>query len=406
MSDIYLDQLSYYKNEIDTQRADDLIVEDAKLADKMDKSEKGSAGGIAPLDSAGEVPTGYLPVSVLSEAEDPANNNTVITPEMLHLVLQSLSTGGGYVTKTFLEGKYYDKTVVDGLLRGVVNQFTGTGDPDALLGNVGDTYTETVSGTTVTQTVFEGDSYHSWDNTYDSYTLNSGNPWISIDIANLNLSMIAQNGTVIPTMSSAKLILANMPVMALTVSGETSSHVAGSIKAADGSITDSALKSQLRALNGNPHFKITAEVTTGGTTTVHWEKTSHGWIKTPTSSHDEVYNGTEVGSYTVQSADNVPVSAGMAYILVLSEDLPEGLYEAGVSFLTTNLVGDYEAKYDIEGGNSFKAMSHGPNGLSHRIIMEHRPTGGHGILEIQLQVTADGSLTLEDVVITAEKKGA
>ena len=60
------------------------------------------------------------------------------------------------LTKEYIEAHYYPKDVIDGLLRGVVNQFTGTGIPDPQLGNIGDTYTQTVSGVTTSKTSTRG----------------------------------------------------------------------------------------------------------------------------------------------------------------------------------------------------------------------------------------------------------
>ena len=406
MSDIELTSLVYTKVEIESQRTFDKAETDTLLHLKVDTQSLGSPSGTARLNNTGTHEPVEIPFSSVAEVQDPTNETTVVNPKRLHYMLGA-STGA--ITQSYLEGHYYDKTVIDGLLRGVVNQFTGVGAPDAALGNTGDTYTETVAGTTVTTTIFEGDSYHGWDNVYDSYTLNSGNaaePWISIDIAKLQLSMIASGSATIPTVHDAMLIIDGVPPMKLTINGETSSHVAGAIHAADTSIPDASLTTQLRAVPGHPHYKITAEVTTGGTSTVHWEKLATGWIKTNPNNHNDVPAGPVSGMYFgMEQADNVDITTIAPYRLVFSEPLPTGVYEGYVSFIASNVVGGpFSAAYDLEGGNSFKPIMHTQESGSQRFIVQHNPSNGLGVLEAMLEVIIVGSMTLEDVYLTIERK--
>ena len=93
----------------------------------------------------------------------------------------------------------------------------------------------------------------------------------------MELSFIANGDSVIPVMNGALLVIDVLPPLAITINGETSSHVAGSFTSADSSIPDESIKAQLRALIGKPLFKITADVVTGGSSLVHWEKTNAGW---------------------------------------------------------------------------------------------------------------------------------
>ena len=88
MSDIYLSTLTYTKPEIDQKLDDEATRVDNLLDDKSDKSTEGSPGGLATLNSTGQVETIQLPYATSLEAEDDTNITTVINPKELHRIIE------------------------------------------------------------------------------------------------------------------------------------------------------------------------------------------------------------------------------------------------------------------------------------------------------------------------------
>lgn len=61
MNDIYLNQLTYFKSEIDQKMAENIGIMQAALAGKVDVAILGSPSGSATLNSSGQVNTEQLP---------------------------------------------------------------------------------------------------------------------------------------------------------------------------------------------------------------------------------------------------------------------------------------------------------------------------------------------------------
>jgi len=88
MADIFLDTLTYYKNEIDQQNTTESLRVDTELSKKIDVLDKGTPGGVATLNGAGDVETTQIPFATQTEADDETNDFRVISPLTLKHVLR------------------------------------------------------------------------------------------------------------------------------------------------------------------------------------------------------------------------------------------------------------------------------------------------------------------------------
>ena len=88
MADIFLDTLTYYKDEIDQQNTIESIRVDTELNKKIDVLDKGVPGGVATLNAAGDVETTQIPFATQTEADDETNDFRVISPLTLKHVLR------------------------------------------------------------------------------------------------------------------------------------------------------------------------------------------------------------------------------------------------------------------------------------------------------------------------------
>ena len=92
MSDIELNTLSYEKPEIDDKFSDIETDIDSKLSLKLDAIQKGQPDGVAQRDVRGKTIPTNLPMASFINADDNTNSVTVMTPEMVHYLLDKLET--------------------------------------------------------------------------------------------------------------------------------------------------------------------------------------------------------------------------------------------------------------------------------------------------------------------------
>ena len=91
MADIELNTLTYYKTEIDQKITELTNHVDSADALKLDAIQKGQPDGVAQLDTAGKTIPTNLPMASFADADDSNNSVTVMTPAMVHYLLNGLS---------------------------------------------------------------------------------------------------------------------------------------------------------------------------------------------------------------------------------------------------------------------------------------------------------------------------
>ncbi len=104
MTDVYLEDLTYSKPEVDTKFTEERVYTDAEVVKKLDLSQKGSPSGVASLNSEGDVNREQLPIASHTEAMDDSNESKLITPESLHYVL----VANEYMSKPDADSSYGD----------------------------------------------------------------------------------------------------------------------------------------------------------------------------------------------------------------------------------------------------------------------------------------------------------
>ncbi len=92
LTDIYLEDLVYYKTESDAIAAAEKTRVDTALDTKADIDLIGTPSGACPLDNQGDVPIINLPVAIQSEADDDTVDDKLMTPEGVHYVLRNYDT--------------------------------------------------------------------------------------------------------------------------------------------------------------------------------------------------------------------------------------------------------------------------------------------------------------------------
>ncbi len=104
MTDIYLESLTYDKQEIDTKFVEERVYTDAEVFKKLDLNQKGSPSGVASLNVDGDVSNEQLPIATNAESSDDTENTKLMTPELTHYVLDT----GEYIQKPQADQDYGD----------------------------------------------------------------------------------------------------------------------------------------------------------------------------------------------------------------------------------------------------------------------------------------------------------
>ena len=91
MTDIYLENLTYYKTEVDDMLNDLDNKIQADLDMKADKIDVGSPGGIATLDSLGKHTQIEIPYANATEGLDPNNVERVMNPKRVDEAINAFS---------------------------------------------------------------------------------------------------------------------------------------------------------------------------------------------------------------------------------------------------------------------------------------------------------------------------
>ncbi|RLA59328.1 MAG: hypothetical protein DRQ78_10750 [Epsilonproteobacteria bacterium] len=102
LTNIYLEDLVYYKSESDATFDAEQIRVDTALDTKADLDLIGTPSGACPLDNQGDVPIINIPVATQTEADDENENAKLMTPEKVHYLLSD------YNTKDIASGLYGD----------------------------------------------------------------------------------------------------------------------------------------------------------------------------------------------------------------------------------------------------------------------------------------------------------